>query len=51
MLRLEREKEIRQAVVFFIIAVLIVGVFVWWLIRNSTEFWILKNCPYENGQL
>ena len=39
-LRLERKKEVRQAIVLFIFAVLIVGVFVWWLIRNSTDFWL-----------
>ena len=39
-LRLERKKEVRQAIVLFILAALIVGVFVWWLIRNSTDFWL-----------
>ncbi|MCF8363591.1 MAG: hypothetical protein K9G70_13315 [Prolixibacteraceae bacterium] len=39
-LRIERKKEVRLTIVFFIVAILIVGVFLWWLIQNSTDFWL-----------
>ena len=36
----ERKREIRLTIIVFVISIITIGALVWWIIQNSTDFWM-----------
>lgn len=36
----ERKREIRLTIIIFVVSIITIGALVWWIIQNSTDFWI-----------